>query len=323
MNAKINDSKLTTRRVFITPETAEGMLAKVPDHQRSLSSTHVDKLAEEMRAGRWLETGDTIKFDDDDKLLDGQHRLHALVLAADKIKGLWFLLAKGVDPDSFKAIDIGRKRTPGDMFSIAGYENATAAAAVTRMLISVQYSHRAGLISIRKPTADEMLQYASKHLTELKRTIEIYYKIRKLMTSAAPIAATLSYLHRYADHYQKGRSADEFTTMIIEGANLKARSAALILRNHLCEQDGAGHALSCRRIAEVISMFSAYVRGMDQGKMIPLREDPDSGVLIMPLIHVDEINTISAAGKIVGRSASQAHRVKAKQNRHKKQKPAE
>lgn len=310
MNAKVSssDNKMTFRRILVTPQIAEGFLANTPEFQRSLNNNLVNSYADEMKAGRWQETGDTIKIDDEGKLLDGQHRLHAIIASG---KQQWMVLAKGIEPEAFSSIDIGRKRTPGDMFSIAGYSQAIGTAAVTRMLVSCEYSHRSGVVSIRKPTPEQMLQYAAKHKKEVELAVEIYCGIRKYATSAASIAAALAYLHRYAPE-----EAAAFTAKIVDGADLKQKTPALVLRNHLMEQDGAGHSISCRRIAEVVVMFGAYVRGMETSKMIAINED-DTGSLVMPIVHVDKTTAVDASGRRTGASAAMEQRSRARAKRGK------
>jgi hypothetical protein len=62
----------------ITPKQAQVILAH-NDRNRSLASSRVTVYSGAMLAGEWRMNGETIKFNGDGTLLDGQHRLAAVV----------------------------------------------------------------------------------------------------------------------------------------------------------------------------------------------------------------------------------------------------
>lgn len=114
----------------ITPALATEMLEK-NTMNRTLSQQVINSYAAEMKRGAWDEdNGETIKIADDGTILDGQHRLWGIVESGVTLR---LLVVRGVDKNSFTTIDSGKKRTTGDVCSIAGIKdpnNAAAAAAV-------------------------------------------------------------------------------------------------------------------------------------------------------------------------------------------------
>ena len=62
----------------VTPDMARTYL-KSNTHNRPLDAARVSKYAADMRAGRWLVSPETISFDEHGVLLNGQHRLGAIV----------------------------------------------------------------------------------------------------------------------------------------------------------------------------------------------------------------------------------------------------
>ena len=60
-------------------------------------------------------THQAIAFSESGRLLDGQHRLHAIVLAN---KPVTMLVAKNLNENTFSAIDCGVKRTIGDLTNL-------------------------------------------------------------------------------------------------------------------------------------------------------------------------------------------------------------
>ena len=63
----------------ITPEIAEKMLGKNTNNYRRLNSSTVTKYAREMFLGYWQVNGEPIVFSKDGTLLNGQHRLAAII----------------------------------------------------------------------------------------------------------------------------------------------------------------------------------------------------------------------------------------------------
>jgi hypothetical protein len=74
----------------VTPETAQQWL-KHNDYNRPLNQRLVEKYARQMRAGKWRRTHQGIAFDSRGMILDGQHRLMAIVRSGQVIPMLIFL----------------------------------------------------------------------------------------------------------------------------------------------------------------------------------------------------------------------------------------
>lgn len=131
----------------IGPEVAKDLLVKNRSN-RNLREKHVMYLANEMLSGRWQQkTGDTIKFIGQmDELIDGQHRLHAVIKSG---KTFDFYVALNCAKDAFQYIDVGLNRTNSDIVFLGGFsKNSTKISSLVikhRMLtkkISVSYSIR-------------------------------------------------------------------------------------------------------------------------------------------------------------------------------------
>lgn len=286
-----NQTPITYRRILVTPAVAEKMLAAKPDRQRLLSEHTVQAYVADMLAGRWRENGDTLKQDADGLLLDGQHRLTAIVRSG---VSLWLPVAKGVDPEVFSTIDVGRKRSPGDIMSIGGFPNGKHMASLARLLMSIERSHEIGTIGIHKYSPEELLVFARANTEEMELALSLLSRLRNMKPNAA-IAAALAYLHRFNE-----AGAAEFTISIIDGAGLGANTAVLTLRNRLLEPEKAGNEMYCRRIAEVISMYSAHVRGIATVRMVPLLMT-ETGTLIMPVVQSDAKTAVDHRGRPMGR----------------------
>jgi hypothetical protein len=116
-------------RMTVTPELATVMLG-YNTNNRPASNATASHYARQMAAGEWRETFTPVQFSGD-RLVDGQHRLLAVIESGVAIP-MW--VGFGVDDDAFGYLDIGRKRTAGDIFSINGVPNAKLAAAAVRWI---------------------------------------------------------------------------------------------------------------------------------------------------------------------------------------------
>lgn len=112
----------------IGPELARNMLDR-NGRNRTVNTRAVARYANDMRDGKWTLNGEPIILDYNDDLLDGQHRLLAVIEYGRPVS---FLVVTGAEPDVFNTIDIGSMRSGGDVLSIKGYKYAKTLAAILR-----------------------------------------------------------------------------------------------------------------------------------------------------------------------------------------------
>lgn len=126
-------------QIVITPEIAAKMLDKNISN-RKLSGDRVLLYSLLMKEGKWFEeTAETIKFTNG-RLIDGQHRLAAIVKSNVSLK---MSVASDLSNDVFKYIDQGKARTASDVFHIEHVENAPGIAATIRFyLIAVKNEYK-------------------------------------------------------------------------------------------------------------------------------------------------------------------------------------
>ena len=109
---------------YITPEQATYMLKHNPNN-RKLQKSRVEKMALFMERGAWQNNGSSIVMNGE-VLLDGQHRLSAVVMSGMTIP---FVVVRDVEKTAFSSIDTGRSRTLADALHVKGNRNANAVAA--------------------------------------------------------------------------------------------------------------------------------------------------------------------------------------------------
>lgn len=123
--------------VDVTPALALQWLGANREN-RNVSKERVRQYADQMRRGQWALTGDAIRFDTDNRLVDGQHRLLAVLEAAgdDVNFTVPMFLITGLAPDTFRVIDTGKARVPGDVLGF-GTKGRQRMASMIRLLYVV------------------------------------------------------------------------------------------------------------------------------------------------------------------------------------------
>jgi hypothetical protein len=99
--------RVVARVRLITPELALSWLTEKNIRNRRKMPSAVDRYASEIRNGRWMLNGESIIFDWNGNLLDGQNRLWAVFETGVPVE---CLVVTGIDPDAFRTIDKGNKR---------------------------------------------------------------------------------------------------------------------------------------------------------------------------------------------------------------------
>jgi hypothetical protein len=126
--------------VLVTPEQAEVWMG-LNTKNRKLSGPVSSYYAAQMSSGDWIPTGQAIIFGRDGKLLDGQHRLSAIIQSGQPVA---LLVVRGITPEAFKAIDRGKGRSIGDLLHLTGEANAPMLGCACRYLATFRATGRFG-----------------------------------------------------------------------------------------------------------------------------------------------------------------------------------
>jgi hypothetical protein len=223
---------------------------------RKLNEHHVKRLRDLIVAGDWWLNGETIIFGTDGTLLDGQHRLAAIVLAGVAVD---VLVVSGIDEEAFRTLDGGRTRTTGEVLGIEGEKNANNVAAAVQALVS--FVDAGG--SVVGTT------YHGRKATPMltARVLAVYPQIRESV-NAMKRNSLFRNQHSYVLHMLfwmvSPRVADEFACVLAEGHHDIGRPF-VVFRESLVRQP---MRTDLRRAyaAKAIKAFNAEVSG-DRPKM--------------------------------------------------------
>lgn len=149
--------QVTHSIVVVTPEMAKRWLAEHNTHNRPISETRVAQYIADMESGRWTFNGETIQFDKHGVLLNGQHRLMAIIATGI---AQTFLIVRGLDRSSQITMDQGTRRNPKDQLQIAGIVTDNTVAAAIRTYLLWRTGRLFGDQVRNKITTSEVVEWA-------------------------------------------------------------------------------------------------------------------------------------------------------------------
>lgn len=140
LNLRVEDPIPTPRAperyaVRIYPDLARYLMTFNHPENRSVRVREVAKYAEDMRAGLWRFTPESLVFTRSGQLHDGQHRLTAVCEYGSDV---WMVLDFGWPDEIITAIDRGIARTTSDALAIESIPSAAVVAGAINVLIKYQ-----------------------------------------------------------------------------------------------------------------------------------------------------------------------------------------
>lgn len=252
-------------KMTITPEMALEMLT-FNTRNRPVAQGKVEVYARQMLAGDWRYTRVPVIFSDEGRVIDGQHRLHAVIEAGAPIESD---VAFGAPDEAFAFIDIGKTRTAGDIFAINGVTNSAAISAITKWVFMYDAGYR-NTSHRDSPTHAELYDYLVGHPEiELGRLVFGRFQKNRLATPSI-----MAGCYVVAARKSK-RQADEFFQIASEGFGAETRyHPALVLHGAFVRSATSNEKLT--RTATAGLTLNAWNRFRDGLSGRGLKFDPNA-----------------------------------------------
>lgn len=167
------DDSLVAEIVTITPPIAAAWL-EANKSNRPVRRKHVSFLAAEIKTGNWKLNGQAVIIAENEDILDGQHRLLAVIEAGKSIETL---VIYGVAPEAFSTIDTGAVRTCGDALFL--HFKDIPACTVQCVATAAQWCYRLdrGYLLMRDRLSNtDAIDYVKKHssLIQCAETLQTF-----------------------------------------------------------------------------------------------------------------------------------------------------
>lgn len=244
---------VTITQETITPVDAAKYLA-ANSHNRGLVENRVATIKQDILDNNYVLNGETIKFSDSDVLLDGQHRLQA-VIEADK--PIVTLVVRGLEATSQDTIDVGAKRTFSDILKLAGEHNTATLAACTRISWFIDTFGEPKTGPGQYPSVRQLTAYLGANPDLRKSGLVGQQAARSTLRIPSSIGGGL--------HYQMFRldptRADDFWNLLLLNDAPKG-SPIYALRETLLKDLGKPHRMSpTHRAALIVKAWNFWVTG--------------------------------------------------------------
>ena len=225
-----NDKTPTFERVTITPAYAKKLLEGNTAANRNIKPGARKKYERAILNGEWRVTHCPIALDENDNIIDGQHRLAAIA----NTRPVEVMVARNCDPSTFSVIDIGAKRSAADVLQSCGEKSHTSIIApaikfYAQYLYYPKQPWNQGNLTI---SHDEIVLY----FNEKKQSIDLFLPLLQKCYKPSQVfsrTVALTFCLIAEDKGWEVGQIMEFWQAIGTGANLPANSVLLSFRNQL------------------------------------------------------------------------------------------
>lgn len=213
--------------ITLTPTMAEALLKTNYEKQRILNNAYAASLARDIESGRWIDgmVNDSIVVSDTGKLIDGQHRCKAVIMANKPIETY---LCTSVPEEHFNLMDCNKPRNTAQFVRM---KDATVVLAIARYANAIEngmtitgaangrvaYYGKAGRSVYA--TRTEILSYLEGHEPRLAYIAELAIKIYRSVNGGSKAAYggalwTIAYINGFRNLQEIGVFAEEMSKVM-------------------------------------------------------------------------------------------------------------
>lgn len=265
----ISGFDVTIRLVDVTPRMAQEILDTKNTKNRAINKNHLLALVKNIKNGTWRFNGDTICFDANGTLIDGQHRLRAIALSDTPVLCLF---VEGLDPETIKTKDMEIKpRNLHDLLRMDGVPEANNTAAIIMKYMALKLglcgikggsTHGGNVKEVKESfTIDDKYDfyYANMdvvdEITAYSRTL---YKRNRIIT-LSEIGGI--FCHLYFDKHHSEEEIKGFFDGLFTSSNMNVVNE---LRNKLIKDLTSVKKMSgAHRQAYIAKTWNYYIRKKD------------------------------------------------------------
>ena len=213
----------------ISPIVAREILKKNINN-RNVNEAKVFNYAKDMTSGNWLSnTGELIKISKSGVVLDGQHRLYAIIKAGMSIE---LHVAYELEDTIFKVIDTGKVRNASDVLQIGGVPNTRHVVSICTLVSYYQSTlgSASRATNTSRLTTSALFDFYEKradyYQSVIRESVSLYTKFQKILS-----VSEIGFFMCILDSINISKSR-EFLRQICEGVDV-SNNVIILLRNKL------------------------------------------------------------------------------------------
>ncbi|AGH32180.1 hypothetical protein VPHG_00113 [Vibrio phage 11895-B1] len=242
----------------ITPEKAEIYLSHNMSN-RKVDKSRVERYAKDILSGAWLNNGESLKFSLSGELIDGQHRLSAIIKAGVAVE---MLVIKGLSDESRYTVDTAKPRTGADVLCIHNGASKSLAATINQA-IALHDKYTKGVVDSAgntKLTNQQVLAYYDKHEHLIKESVA-YMEANFNSRNGLIATAELLFLIMLFSEIDK-ETMDIFLTKVIKGHGIFSGEVETHLREILLSNRASNRKMTRRqRLNTIFKCWNSVRKG--------------------------------------------------------------
>jgi hypothetical protein len=227
---------------------------------RTISSKHVATLVRAMESGLFRFVADPVRFDGKGRLLDGQHRLTAVIRSKTTQP---MLVVAGLESDAQLFMDANRKRSSGDQVKLTlGVGDSSAYAAITRLLI--RWDVEDLNTRVLTPSPPEVVAFIEENRAEVDRAVSMAGRVYSGVGGGSKAVAGATF---FMAERKDPVGAHVFWSALASGENLRKGQPEYILRDALIRRRTAQRWTPAEEIAAYVRCWNAHRRGANMTRL--------------------------------------------------------
>lgn len=259
-----------TQWLEVTPQMATHWL-EGNTHNRPIRDSVVNRYASDMKAGRWKQTHQGIAFDEENVLIDGQHRLYAIIEAETPVV---MQVTRGLPIDSQRVVDDGIRRSIVDIMRV--FDDTMSG--LTSLHVAIAERMIRGLTNsddARKRTRQEAGAFLKLHWEAISFTVGLFPIPKRVKgVTNAPVLAALARSFYYEDRSKLTR----FAQLLSDGMSSTDNDFTVVkLRNWLMGRaiKSGGGAAQVEMYGKTLRALKAFTNNQKVGRsLVVMAEDP-------------------------------------------------
>ncbi len=194
----------------IDREAAERYLNLDRTNNRPFSPQHLVDLVARQQRNEWVTNGDTIRFDVSGQLRDGQHRLRMVKQTGIPIE---VVVVRDIVPEAFVTMDVGKKRSLGDVLFIEKETNHTQLA----LALGYVWRYLSRKMTGTSGSYEEHIGVLHEH-PEIRDSVAFYLNLDRPISTPSWPAITMS--SHYLFSRVEATEANDFIEKYVTGLGL-------------------------------------------------------------------------------------------------------
>ena len=242
------------KRLF-TPEICAELL-KNQVCNRPIRLKRVNTIADDLVNGRWRDNGETIKLDEQGRVIDGQHRLAAIVKSGVSVE---LFVVEGLCSNVQPTINGSMPNKFSDLLSFEKFNNGRSLAATTRLLwawISGVFPERA--CSVYTPPSNDLLLEVLLSHEKLADAVSLMGSLAKSGNCKVCPISTAAFLFYIAGANERDKPIKFFQKLYI-GDDVILKSGVWHFRTQMLNDIGSRTPVSpLMRTAKLVKAWNSF-----------------------------------------------------------------